>query len=108
MVALDCHQRKRNVSAAWIDVRKAYDTVDHRYLVEVLEVHRFPNWLIATIKNLCRCWNTRVTTQTKNGNETSNTISFERGLPQGDALCPRLFTWCLKSLGVETGGGRGV
>ena len=105
-MALDCHQR--NVSSAWIDVRKAYDTVDHRYLVEVMEVHRFPNWLIATIKNLCRCWNTRVTTQTKNGNETSNTISFERGVPQGDALCPRLLTLRLKSLGVETGSGRGV
>ena len=69
-----------------MDLREAYDTVDHRYLVEVLEVHRFPIWLIATIKNLCRCWNTRVTTRTKNGNETSNTISFERGLPHGDAL----------------------
>ena len=51
MVALDCHRRKRNLSATWIDVGKAYDTVDHRYLVEVLEVHQFPNWLIATIKN---------------------------------------------------------
>lgn len=30
MVALDCDRRKRNLSVAWIDVRKAYDTVDHR------------------------------------------------------------------------------
>ena len=74
MVALDCYRRKRNLNAAWIDVRKAYDTIDHRYLVEVLEVHGFPNWLIATIKNLCRCWNTRVAIKTKNGNETSNII----------------------------------
>ena len=41
MVALDCHRRKRNLSAEWVDVRKAYDTVDHRYLVEVLEVIDF-------------------------------------------------------------------
>ena len=53
-VALDCHRRKRNLNAAWIDVRKAYDMVDHLSLVEVLEVHRFPNWLIVTIKNLYR------------------------------------------------------
>ena len=51
MVALDCHRRKRNLSATWIDVRKAYDTVDHRYLAEVLDVHQFSNWFIATIKN---------------------------------------------------------
>ena len=29
------------------------------------------------------------------GNETSPLISFNRGLPQGDALCPPLFTLCL-------------
>ena len=98
MVAMVVIGEREILSAAWINVRKAYDTVDHRYLVEVLEVHRFPNWLIATIKNLCRCWNTRVTTQTKNGNETSNTIRFERGLPQGDALCPILSKLCLNPL----------
>ena len=97
-VALDFCRRKRNQSAAWIEVRKAYDTVDHRYLVEVLEMDQFPNWLIATTKNLCSYWNTRVTTPTKNGNETSKTICFERELPQGDALCPRLFTLCLNPL----------
>lgn len=102
MVALDCHQRKRNVSAAWIDVRKAYDTV------EVLEVHRFPNWLIAAIKNLCRCWKTRVTTQTKNGNENLTPLVSKEEYHKEIALCPRLFTLCFKSLGVGTGSGRGV
>ena len=29
MVTLDCHRNKRNLSVAWIDVRKAYDCVDH-------------------------------------------------------------------------------
>ena len=52
MVAMVVIGEREILSAAWINVRKAYDTVDHRYLVEVLEVHRFPNWLIATIKNL--------------------------------------------------------
>ena len=33
--------------------------------------------------------------KTKNGLETSEKIRFERVLPQGDALCPRLFTLCL-------------
>ena len=29
------------------------------------------------------------------GKEISETIQFKRGLPQGDSLCPRLFTICL-------------
>ena len=28
-VLLDCQRGRRNLSMAWIDVRKAYDSVDH-------------------------------------------------------------------------------
>ena len=38
-VALDCHRHKRNLS---VDVRKAYDSVDHRWLNKIMLVHRFP------------------------------------------------------------------
>ena len=31
-VTLDCHRRKGNLSMAWIDVKKAYDSVDHGWL----------------------------------------------------------------------------
>ena len=47
------------------------------------------------MRKLCAAWNTRIVANTKVGNETSPVISFKRGLPQGDALCPRLFTLCL-------------
>ena len=29
MVTKDCHRSKRNLSMAWVDVKKAYDSVDH-------------------------------------------------------------------------------
>ena len=47
------------------------------------------------IRNLSGCWNTRITANTKKGSETSGPIRFTKGLPQGDALCPLLFTLCL-------------
>ena len=47
------------------------------------------------MRKLCAAWNTRIVANTKVGNETSSVISFNRGFPQGDALCPRLFTLCL-------------
>ena len=31
-VILDCQRGKRNLSMAWIEVRKAYDSVDHDWL----------------------------------------------------------------------------
>ena len=42
MVTQDCHHGKRNLSMAWVDVTKAYDSVDHDWLCEMMEVHRFP------------------------------------------------------------------
>ena len=29
MVMMDCHREHGNLSMAWVDVRKAYDTLDH-------------------------------------------------------------------------------
>ena len=80
---------------AWIDVLKAYDSVDHDWLCAMTDVHRLPVWLGEVIRKLCASWNTRVVTTTRQGRETSRKISFMKGLSQGDALCPRLFTLCL-------------
>ena len=94
-VTQDSRRGKRNISMAWIDVKKAYDSVDHEWLVEMMEFHRFPKWVNKVIKNLCEGWSTRVVTRTTRGNEESDLIRFKRGLPQGHALCPRLFTLCI-------------
>ena len=95
MVTHDCQCGKRSLSMAWVDVTKAYDTVDHDWLCEMMEVHRFPGWLGGVVTKLCSTWNTKIVTTTKLGKEISETIQFKRGLPQGDSLCPRLFTICL-------------
>ena len=42
--------------------------------------------------------NTRIVVRTQEGLEVSERISFCRGLPQGDALCPKLFTLCLNPI----------
>ena len=77
---------------AWVDVAKTYDSVDHA----MFTIHRFPKWFGSTVmKKLTASWNTRIVVETKQGLETSEIIRFKKGLPQGDALCPALFTLCL-------------
>ena len=83
---------------AWIDVKKAYDSVDHDLLNGVMLLHRFPGWFSRVIAKLCRSWNTRVMVVTKKGKETSEPIRFNKEWAQGDALCPRLFTVCLNPI----------
>ena len=91
-VTLDCHRRKRNLSMAWIDVKKAYDSVDNGWLDEMMILQRFPVWLSRTAEKLSKSWNTRVMATTNQGCGTSEPIRSLKGLPQGDALCPTLFT----------------
>ena len=74
-----------------MDEKKAYDSVDHGWLVEMMHMHKFPRWLCKAIHNLCMCWNTRIVAKT----EKACSIRFNRGLLQGDSLCPRLFTLCI-------------
>ncbi|XP_068675641.1 uncharacterized protein [Montipora foliosa] len=95
MVTEDCHRGKRNLSMAWVDVAKAYDSIDHKWLDDMMILHSFPTWLKNVTSKLSASWNTRIQCKTDKGTETSDVIRFRSGLPQGDALCPRLFTLCM-------------
>ena len=44
MVCQHTQRGERNISMAWVDLKKAYDSVDHRWLVEMFKLHRFPEW----------------------------------------------------------------
>ena len=56
MVTLDCHRRKRNMSVACIDVREAYDSIDHGWMKEIMQVHKFPIWICEVVSKLCASW----------------------------------------------------
>ena len=98
MVCQDSHNAHKNLSMAWIDVRKAFDFVSHEWLQEIMSLHKFAGWICRTVERLCRSWNTRIVAHKKKGHETSQIIHFKKGLPQGDALCPRLFTMCINPI----------
>ena len=74
----------------WVDVAKAYDSIDHEWLDEMMILHRFPIWLKNVTSELSASWNTRIQCKTDKGAEISDVIRFRSGLPQGDALCPKL------------------
>ena len=92
MVCQDSQRGRRNLSMAWIDVKKAYDSLDHRWLEQMFSLHRFPRWIGDVIMRLSAKWNTEIAMRNMNGMETSKRLRFSKALPQGDALCPRLFT----------------
>ena len=41
MIIEDCKKKKKNLSMAWIDYRKAYDCVPHEWILKTLQMYRF-------------------------------------------------------------------
>ena len=98
IVLQDAQRGRRNLSMAWVDLAKAYDSVDHHWLIDMFNLHRFPLWCSEVMQKLSTSWSTRIMAKTENDLETSDTIQFKKGLPQGEALCPLFFTLCLNPI----------
>ena len=92
MVLQDAQRGRRSLSMAWVGVAKAYDSLEHHWLIDIFNLHRFPSWYCEVLQKLSTSWSTRIMAKTENGVETSDTVQFKKGLPQDDALCPLLFT----------------
>ena len=92
VVLWDVKLHQRNLSVAWIDVRKAYDSLNHGWIRKILEVHRLPDKFTAAIRNIIHNWNVIVLIPTINGTGKSPVIKFRRGLLQGDSICGCLYT----------------
>ena len=58
MIMENAKAKKRNISTAWIDYRKAYDSVPHDWIVEVLKMHKFDTTTIKFIETTMKHWKT--------------------------------------------------
>ena len=87
------HQLKDGV-ICFLDQEKAYDRVDHQYILDVLDVFGFPKNTTNLIKHLIS--STRITIRV---NQTrSDPFALERGLRQGDALSCYLYILAMEGL----------
>ncbi|CDR71672.1 hypothetical protein, conserved [Babesia bigemina] len=87
-------KHKGKLLATWVDVMKAYDSIDHAYLARVIDNLNLPGWLSNFIKQTIKRWNIEI-------RWNKNTImhkKVERGILQGDSLSPLLFVLCLDPL----------
>ena len=52
MVLRDAQRGRRNLNMAWVDVAKAYDSVDDLRLTDMFNLHRFPLWYRKVMQKL--------------------------------------------------------
>ena len=100
----NCINNHKNLSCAWYDVMKAYESVSHQWLLKCLEIHRVPKNLCDFIRRLIISWNITLEVRTDKGLEYLGPIDILRGILQGDSFCVTLFimglspvAWYLRS-----------
>lgn len=93
-----CKTKLRNISVAWIDYRKAFDSIPHSWLMEVLKLYKIDNSVISLIEKAMSTWRTTATIKQENINITTDRIKISRGIFQGDSLSPLLFTLAINPL----------
>ena len=87
-------QYKNLLKTAWIDVKKAFDSVDHNYLIKCIESYNFPKWIKDFLKTTISRWLLDI----RAGKEEILLKRVERGILQGDSLSPLLFVLCMDPL----------
>ena len=87
MACLDSKYRRTNLTVDWIDFQKAFNSVPHSWILEVLSLYRIKSILINFIAASMALWNTMLTfDKLFVGN-----VSVNCGIFQGDSLSPLLF-----------------
>ena len=69
----NCKAKKKNVSTAWIDYEKAFDSVPHSWILRCLQMYKIHPVLIEFIEQSMKQWKTNMTLVHKEGVlETTN------------------------------------
>ncbi|GJQ73156.1 hypothetical protein Trydic_g1782 [Trypoxylus dichotomus] len=96
---------KRNVSIAWIDIPKAYDTVSHELILLVLQHLKEHPGVSAVVRELIARCRTSVAVGGHRTGERIQLISYKRRIFQGNSLSPPLFCLVHLPLSLSLRGG---
>ena len=80
-----------------IDFEKAYDSIDHKFLHEVMKAFNFGT----SIQKWVKTFYTDITSCVMNNGMSTGYFPIQRGLRQGDALSCQLFNLCLEILCIQ-------
>jgi hypothetical protein len=89
-----CVNNKVSSALISLDAKKAFDSVDHEYILDTLTAYGFGPKFKQTFKTLYN----RITSRILINGYLSDSINIERGVKQGDALSCAIFIICIDPL----------
>ena len=91
MIVENCKKRKRNLSCAWIDYKKAFDSVTHEWILRSLELFKVPPRVVGFLEHNMKNWKTQLNFTHESGTLTPDNINIKRGIFK-DALYLHCFS----------------
>ncbi|KAF9762034.1 Retrovirus-related Pol polyprotein from type-1 retrotransposable element R2 [Nosema granulosis] len=85
---------KNKLRTAWMDVKKAFDSIDHEYLLHCIDCLNIAPWIYKFMEESTKRW--KITLFAKNNLILKKRVS--RGVLQDDSLSPLLFVVCMDPL----------
>ena len=93
------HSKNCSMSVAWMDYKKAFNSVPHNWILEYLSLFQFPSVLVDCVRKLLIMWLTPPFLQLPHSDRVELcTVSVNFGIFQGDTLSPLLFCLTLNPL----------
>lgn len=93
-ITKDNKQRRTNMAMAWIDYRKAYDSVPHSWIIKCMDIYKVNQTIKEFIKRSMSKWETQLMC----GKQEITKVKVKRGIFQGDSLSPLLFCMAINPL----------
>ena len=94
----NCRKRKKNLSTAWIDYIKAFDSVPHSWIIKCMALYKVHPKITNFTKSSMTRWKTNTTLVDKQGVLETAQNSIKQGIFQGYSLSLLLFAVSLNLL----------
>lgn len=98
VILKQAQRNHRNICTAFVDYKKAFDSVPHSWLVKVLEIYKIHPTIITFLSTIMKTWRTNLNLHINDKYLKTDEISIRRGIYQGDSLSPLWFCLALNPL----------
>ena len=82
---------RRNLAVAWLDYRKAFESVPHSWILESLKLAKVPLKIIRAIEHLMTKWRTKLSLHGEDASIETDQLEYHKGIIQGDTHSLILF-----------------